>query len=226
VTGASARQVAAPAAGEWLLRRLTGVRLLAIVRGREPDAALAAALTLVDAGITAVEVSLTSDRALQVIEGIAARVDDGVTLGAGTVLHRSSVTRVRDAGARFIVTPCLAPAVQESRMHAMPVLCGALTPREVFDAVQAGAAAVKLFPVGRSGPEHLAALRAPFPATPFVPVGGVDEASLAAYARIGALAVGVGTPLLQDAADGGSLAELAARARSFIAAAEQAWGAQ
>lgn len=85
----------------------------------------------------------------------------------------------------------------------------------------AGADAVKLFPAAAvGGPEYLRALRAPFPDVPFVPVGGVDAAASRRYLAFGALAVGVGSPLIGDAADGGDPDALRARIRAFRAAAE------
>jgi 2-dehydro-3-deoxyphosphogluconate aldolase / (4S)-4-hydroxy-2-oxoglutarate aldolase len=81
--------------------------------------------------------------------------------------------------------------------------------------------AVKLFPAGLGGVEYLRALRQPFPDVPLVPVGGVDADATAAYLRAGAVAVGVGSPLVGDAADGGAIAKLRGRAARFLAAAGQ-----
>jgi 2-dehydro-3-deoxyphosphogluconate aldolase/(4S)-4-hydroxy-2-oxoglutarate aldolase len=85
----------------------------------------------------------------------------------------------------------------------------------VWAAHQRGAAAVKLFPASLGGPAYVRALVDPFPDVPLVPVGGVDAAAAAAYLAAGAVAVGVGSPLLGDAATGGDLAALAERARQF-----------
>lgn len=82
--------------------------------------------------------------------------------------------------------------------------------------MSAGASAVKLFPASSGGVQYLRALRDPFPAVPFVPVGGVDEEAARAYLAAGAVAVGVGSPLLGDAASGGPLAGLRERARRYL----------
>ena len=100
-------------------------------------------------------------------------------------------------------------------------LRAALTPTEVVSAEAAGAAAVKLFPASSGGVRYLRALRDPFPATPFVPVGGVDEDAAREYLAAGAVAIGVGSPLLGDAAAGGPLAGLRERARRYRSIAEQ-----
>ncbi|EFL27582.1 LOW QUALITY PROTEIN: putative 2-dehydro-3-deoxyphosphogluconate aldolase/4-hydroxy-2-oxoglutarate aldolase, partial [Streptomyces himastatinicus ATCC 53653] len=81
-----------------------------------------------------------------------------------------------------------------------------------------GQAAVKLFPASLGGPGYLRALRDPFPEVPFVPVGGVDAAAARDYLDHGAIAVGVGSPLIGDAAAGGDLGALRTRAAAFRAA--------
>jgi 2-dehydro-3-deoxyphosphogluconate aldolase/(4S)-4-hydroxy-2-oxoglutarate aldolase len=201
-----------------LLGALREHRLLAIVRGPDPAAALAAVLTLADSGVALIEVSLTSTAALETVRRARAALGDGFALGAGTVLSVLDAQRAAEAGASFLVTPAIAPSVDEASLLGLPVLAGALTPSEVVQAVSAGAAAVKLFPASLGGPSYLSALRDPFPAVAFVPVGGVDAASARSYLDRGAVAVGVGSPLLGDAALGGDLSALRDRAAEFRAA--------
>jgi 2-dehydro-3-deoxyphosphogluconate aldolase/(4S)-4-hydroxy-2-oxoglutarate aldolase len=198
-----------------LLEQLRTHRLLAIVRGSEPAAALAAVLTLAEAGIALIEVSLTGAGALDVIRRARAELGPAFGLGAGTVLGAADAHAAADAGATFLVTPALAPGAAAADL---PVIAGALSPTEVLQATAAGAAAVKLFPASLGGPGYLSALRDPLPTTPFVPVGGVDAASAVQYLRRGAVAVGVGSPLLGDAAHGGGLAALRGRAATFLTA--------
>ncbi|MYS75623.1 aldolase, partial [Streptomyces sp. SID5926] len=126
------------------------------------------------------------------------------------------VARAREAGARWIVTPALTESVAASVRVGLPVLAGALTPTEAVAARRAGADAVKLFPASIGGPAYLKALRDPFPDLPLVPVGGVDPTSAEQYLAHGAVAVGVGSPLVGDAAHGGDLDALRERARRFV----------
>ncbi|MEE1821075.1 aldolase, partial [Streptomyces sp. BE20] len=84
------------------------------------------------------------------------------------------------------------------------------------------ALAVKLFPALFGGPAYLNALRAPFPDVPFVPVGGIDATAALAYLTAAAVAVGAGSPLLGDAADGGDQAALRTRAAQWRTALTQA----
>ena len=149
-------------------------RLLAIVRGDDTRTGDRSIEVLAEEGIDLVEVSLTSNGALAVITAVRGYLGDAVTLGAGTVLTAEQARAALDAGATYLVTPSLSAGADEGVRLGVPVLMGALTPTEVATAVDRGATAVKLFPAELGGPSYLAALRAPFPDVPFVPVGGVD----------------------------------------------------
>jgi 2-dehydro-3-deoxyphosphogluconate aldolase/(4S)-4-hydroxy-2-oxoglutarate aldolase len=201
-----------------LLDSLRAHRLLAIVRGADPEAALTSVLTLADAGIALIEVSLTSTAALTTLRRARAALGPDFGLGAGTVLSAEDAGRAAEAGAAFLVTPALAPSLAAAGQLGLPVLAGALTPSEVVQATAGGAAAVKLFPASLGGPDYLRALRDPFPETAFVPVGGVDADGARGYLARGAVAVGVGSPLLGDAPAGGDLTALRRRAAAFLAA--------
>ncbi|MEH1166298.1 bifunctional 4-hydroxy-2-oxoglutarate aldolase/2-dehydro-3-deoxy-phosphogluconate aldolase [Micromonospora sp. CPCC 205539] len=201
-----------------LLDELRTHRLLAIVRGPDPAAALAAVLTLAESGVALIEVSLTGADALGIIRRARAALGPGFALGAGTVLSTEDARVAADAGATFLVTPALAPSLAEAGRLGLPVLAGALTPSEVVQASSGGATAVKLFPASLGGPDYLGALRDPFPGTAFVPVGGVDADGARRYLDRGAVAVGVGSPLLGDAVRGGDPAALRERASAFLTA--------
>ncbi|KGJ80384.1 aldolase [Cryobacterium roopkundense] len=210
-----------PAAEEFLAG-LASERLLAIVRGHDPAAAIRASLVLLESGVRFVEVSLVTTDALRVIEEIVRLAPPEAVIGAGTVLTRQHVAQAADVGAQFMVTPAVTVAVAESAERGIAVLAGALTPTEVVAALDLGATAVKLFPSSSGGPAYLRALRDPLPAVPFVPVGGVDASVMVEYLRCGAVAVGVGSPLLGDAARGGDLDALRGRATDFLAVAAAA----
>ena len=207
-----------PLAPQELLDELARERLLAIIRGKDPAAAIRTALVLVESGIRLIEVSLVTTEAFRVIAEVVRRAPDGCVVGAGTVLSSDDVARAQEAGARFMVTPAVTESVAASASRGIPVLAGALTPTEVVTAMRAGATAVKLFPAGLGGPAHLRALRDPLPGIPFVPVGGVDAALAVEYLAAGAVAVGVGSPLVGDAAQGGDLDALRRRAATFLSA--------
>jgi 2-dehydro-3-deoxyphosphogluconate aldolase / (4S)-4-hydroxy-2-oxoglutarate aldolase len=207
-----------------LLAELRSRRLLAIIRGTDPDAAVRSALALAQEGVTLIEVSLTTPDAFGVISRARAELGAGVHVGAGTVVSTEDATQAAGAGADFVVTPAIVPGIATVTDRGLPLLCGALSPTEVVTAVEQGAVAVKLFPASLGGARYLRALRDPFPEVPFVPVGGVDADAAREYLAVGATAVGVGSPLLGDAASGGSLDDLRARARRFLDVANAAGG--
>lgn len=207
-----------PQAGEFL-EDLAQERVLAIIRGGDPETAIRAALALAESGIRFLEVSLVTTGALHVIAEVARQVPLGCVVGAGTVLTRDDVVRAQEAGARFMVTPAVTESVAESVVRGIPVLAGAFTPTEVVSALSQGATAVKLFPASTGGPNHLRALLDPLPGVPLVPVGGVNAALAAEYYAAGAVAVGIGSPLVGDAIRGGDLDALRARAAEFLAVA-------
>ena len=180
---------------------------------------------LLQAGLPVVEITMTVPNAIAAIGAVAKRFPGTMLVGAGTVTDAETARRAIDAGAEFIVSPCLVPEVIEAAHRAgVAVLPGALTPGEVFEAHRLGGDMVKVFPAqALGGAAYLRALRGPFPAIPLVPTGGVTLANLAEMFQAGAAAVGVGTELIsQDALDRRDYAAIGARAKQFLAAARQA----
>ncbi|MDF9279443.1 bifunctional 4-hydroxy-2-oxoglutarate aldolase/2-dehydro-3-deoxy-phosphogluconate aldolase [Arthrobacter sp. EH-1B-1] len=199
-----------------LLDGLKRARLLAIIRGSERTASVRTAVALVEEGITYLEVSLNTPEAIEVIAAVRREVGDRAAVGAGTVLTGEDAARVADAGGQFLVTPAVTAAVDSGVLLGLPVLAGAMTPTEAFSAMDRGATAIKLFPASLGGPAYLSALRDPFPNIPFIPVGGVSAEAAAEYLARGAVAVGVGSPLIGDAAGGGDLDALRRRAQELL----------
>lgn len=210
-----------PLAPDSLLAGLRRSRMLAIIRGADAEASIRTSLALLEEGFEFLEVSLNTEKALHVIATVAREAPAGSVVGAGTVLTTDDVRRVRDAGAAFAVTPAVAESVAASAVQNFPVLAGAMTPTEAWTAMQQGATGIKLFPASVGGPPYLKALRDPLPHVPFIAVGGVGAQQVAEYLAAGAVAVGLGSPLVGDAADGGSLGELRDRARQFCEATSQ-----
>lgn len=201
---------------ENLLAGIRETRLVAIVRGTDGGAAAKAALAAMEEGFRYVEIALTTPDALAAIRTVRAAAPAGCFVGAGTVLTAADVEDVAGAGGQFMVTPSLASSIQEAARLRIPVLAGALTPSEAYEAMNRGATAVKLFPASIGGPGYLKALRDPFPGIPFIAVGGVGLDEAAGYWDAGAIAVGLGGPLFGDAGSGGNLAPMRERARAFV----------
>jgi 2-dehydro-3-deoxyphosphogluconate aldolase / (4S)-4-hydroxy-2-oxoglutarate aldolase len=198
-----------------LLAELRTRKLLAIIRADGADTALACVETLVEAGVTALEISLTTPGAVEAIAKARSQYDPHILIGAGTVVTAAQADEVAAARAGFVVTPAITRGAHRAVQLGLPLLCGALTPTEVVAALDLGATAVKIFPAKLHGPGYFSELLAQLPDAPLIAVGGVDAQSAPKYLSAGALAVGVSSPLLGDAGHGGSLAELAIRASTF-----------
>jgi 2-dehydro-3-deoxyphosphogluconate aldolase/(4S)-4-hydroxy-2-oxoglutarate aldolase len=191
--------------------------VVAVLRASTADGFAAVADVLVEAGITALEVTLTSRGALAAIAGLVRQLPPEVVVGAGTVLTADEARACVDAGAACLVAPVLVPDVSAVGTTAgIPTYPGALTPTEVLTASRGGAPVVKLFPASAVGPRYLKDLAGPLPGVRIMPTGGIDLSDIATWLTAGAVSVGLGGPLLGDAAAGGSLAALRDRARRAV----------
>ncbi|MDQ2765910.1 MAG: bifunctional 4-hydroxy-2-oxoglutarate aldolase/2-dehydro-3-deoxy-phosphogluconate aldolase [Gemmatimonadota bacterium] len=208
-----------------IVSTLREVGIIPVIRAPSADAAVAVVEALLQAGLTVAEITMTVPNAIDAIASVAKRFAGKVLVGAGTVTDAETVRRARDAGAEFIVSPCLVREVVEAAHHAeIAVLPGALTPTEVFEAFRLGADMVKIFPAQSvGGAAYLRALRGPFPDIPLVPTGGVTLENIGEMFKAGAAAVGVGTELIsKDALGRRDYAAIGALAAQFLAAARQA----
>jgi 2-dehydro-3-deoxyphosphogluconate aldolase / (4S)-4-hydroxy-2-oxoglutarate aldolase len=207
------------------LERLAAVPLVAILRAAGAGRFLEVGRVLYEAGVRGIEVTLTSEGALEAFGRLREELPGDALLGVGTVRSVADAELAVAAGAGYLVAPDLRPEVVGWAVErGLPVVPGALTPTEVAAAWAAGATAVKVFPVSAvGGPAYVKALRAPLPEVPLVPTGGVGIDDIGDYLDAGAAAVGLGSPLLGDAGDpDGDLAALADRARRAVAAATRA----
>lgn len=190
--------------------------VVAIIRGPFLDEIDTIVQALIEGGVRAIEVSLTSPRALDQLERAALAAGSAAVLGAGTVMTPEDVTEAAKRGASFIVAPTVDAAVISSALDLeLTPIPGAATPTEIIQAVRLGAPAVKLFPAETLGPDFVRAVLAPFPAVRLVPTGGVTLTRAEAFRTAGAWAVGVGSPLVSAPLDADSLAS---RAAAFVRA--------
>ena len=201
------------------LDRITDGGVIAILRGVARDDAVAVADAVVDAGVTALEVTADTPNAMSSIEAIADRVDDAV-VGAGTVLDAETARAAQLAGAEFLVTPTVnRDVIRTANRYGTPVAVGAYTPTEAIEAYEAGADAVKVFPAKTGGPEHVAAIGGPLPQVPLVPTGGVGADNAGEYVRAGAVAVGVGSSIVDgEAIADGDFDAIRSNARAVVEA--------
>ena len=170
--------------------------ILPSVRVTSRELARFAAETVYSAGISVVEITLTTPGALDVIDDMARRYPD-MAVGAGTVLDEESARSCVEAGARFLTSPGFVPEVAAfANKVDVVVLPGALTPTEIIAAWKAGADLVKIFPTGHiGGIQYVRALKVPLPQIPLIATGGVNQLTAFDFIQAGASAIGLGGEL-------------------------------
>lgn len=185
-----------------MLETLRASRVLAIIRLRQthhPDTLLNALDALAAGGIQLAEITIDTPNALTALQSYQQRPHRDMQMGVGTVTQVQQIARVRSSHASFIVTPVYVPAVINAAKEAnLSVLCGALTPTEIFSAYAAGADAVKVFPASSMGANYIKQVAAPLPDVPLLAVGGVSVDNALDYLAAGAIAVAAGSALVSD----------------------------
>lgn len=185
-------------APEKFLDALGQHRAVAILRGKDTERAAAAMEAAVRAGFRALEFTLGTPGALELIAEFSRR--PGLVVGAGTVVEVEEVDAAVDAGAQFIVSPVYDGAVvAAARARGVATLPGCFTPTEMLQAHRGGATCVKLFPAPGDIPAYVRAVLGPLPRLRIVPTNGVTEDNAAAVLAAGAAGVGFTTSLFDPA---------------------------
>jgi 2-dehydro-3-deoxyphosphogluconate aldolase / (4S)-4-hydroxy-2-oxoglutarate aldolase len=167
-------------------------RAIAVIRVPQFDLGVHLAQAVAAGGMTLIEITWNSDRPAQLVEHLRQGLPD-CTIGAGTLLTVAQTQEAIAAGAQFLFTPHVAPALIERAIAAdIPIVPGALTPTEIVTAWQAGATCVKVFPIQAvGGAAYLQSLRAPLGDLPLIPTGGVTVENARTFLEAGAIAVGL-----------------------------------
>jgi 2-dehydro-3-deoxyphosphogluconate aldolase/(4S)-4-hydroxy-2-oxoglutarate aldolase len=199
-------------------------RVIPVLRLATRDATAAAIDCLVEAGFGTVELTLTTPGALTLLADLRKRMNDAFLVGAGTVLDLETAKRCLDAGADYLVSPCMVTGMAKLAHGAgRAALIGGFTPSEVLAAWREGAQMVKVFPASSGGPAHLQATHAVFPEIPLCPTGGVSTANILDYFKAGAAVVGVGNNIIdQKALAAGDRALVIRHARQLLELASSA----
>ena len=200
-----------------ILRRITDAGLVAVVRAETAEAATRITDAVLAGGCPAIEMTFTVPGAHRVIEALAnAYKPSELILGAGTVLDPETARIAILSGAAYVVSPSLNPeTVRLCNRYQVPVMPGAMTIRDVLEALELGADVVKLFPGEAFGPSIIKAIKGPLPQAPLMPTGGVDLSNVAEWIGAGAVAVGAGGSLT-GGAQTGDFDSITKTARAFI----------
>ena len=195
------------------LQSVLAEKIIAIVRLDDYASAVDVARALAAGGIRVLEFTLTGAGAIEAIAATRLALGDTVCVGAGTGLSAADAHATIAAGAQFVVTPALRPAVIEACVSKnVLAVCGGFTPTELLQAHECGAQLIKVFPAQAAGARYLSDVLAPLPFLKLVPTGGISALNAREYLAAGAVAVGIGGSLVSRKA-------VAARAFDEITAA-------
>lgn len=180
------------------LQRFRKTPLLGILRGITPAELTPLFETIAASGLQAVEITMNTEGAAGLIQKAVKQYGKKLMIGAGTVLTLKDLKSALHAGATFIVSPVVVPSViSYCAKHKIPVFPGALVPQDIYEAWQAGATMVKVFPAGCFGPDYFKEIKGPFPQIELLACGGVTPANTKAYFRNGAGAIAVGSSIFR-----------------------------
>jgi 2-dehydro-3-deoxyphosphogluconate aldolase / (4S)-4-hydroxy-2-oxoglutarate aldolase len=200
-------------------RQLEQLGIVAVIRVKDPERVRGIVSALAAGGVRALEVTMTVPGAVDLIRDLAPRIPDGFLLGAGTVTDAATARAVIDAGASFVVGPVFRVDVLAAcHERGVPAIPGCLSPTEILDAYEAGADIIKVFPATALGPQFIKDVRAPLPQVKLMPTGGVTVENAGDWIRAGAVAVGLGSALVDAAAaESGRFEEITSRAERAVA---------
>ena len=183
---------------EKVIAKILKDRIFAVLRLQRTERIIELVTAIIDGGIGIVEVTLNSGDALQSIR-ILKKEFPNLILGAGTVIGYDNAVQAIEHGAQFLVSPVTdLDMLSVGKEVGVVTMAGALTPTEAWQASEAGADFVKLFPMAGIGPEYLRAMRGPLNEIQFITTNGVTLDNIDDYFAAGAVAVGIGTPLVSD----------------------------
>lgn len=173
--------------------------IMGILRGCEESSILPLTQAIMAAGLETIEITMNTPAAPRLIQQMVAASNGQLMVGAGTVLSLDQMHQALDAGASFIVSPHLVePVVRYCVQQKIPVFPGALTPTEIYQAWEAGATMVKVFPAQVFGPSYFKAVKGPFDKVELLACGGVNVETVAAFFQSGASAIAFGASIFKS----------------------------
>ncbi len=198
--------------------------VVAVIRLQDPQKLRGVVDALMAGGVRALEVTMTVPGAIRLIEQIAPTLPPEFILGAGTILDAETARMALLAGARYIVSPVYRrEVVAMCHRYDAAAMPGCFTPTEILDAWETGADVVKVFPATALGPGFFKDVRGPLPQVKLMPTGGVSLANAGEWIKAGAVAIGVGTAMVDSKAvaanDWHAITETAAKFVAAVAAA-------
>ncbi|MFW6435637.1 MAG: bifunctional 4-hydroxy-2-oxoglutarate aldolase/2-dehydro-3-deoxy-phosphogluconate aldolase [Halovenus sp.] len=197
----------------------------AVLRNIPEEKMVDVARAVHEGGVTSLELTADAKRCSEMVAAVDREMaaTDAI-VGVGTVMDAAAARNAIEAGAEFVLGPNLnEEVIRVCNREGVLVIPGVMTPTEAADAMEAGADILKMFPASTVGPDHIGALQAPLGDVDIMPTGGVTTDNVAAYFDAGAVAVGVGSALVNyEAIENDDMAGVRERAAEFVAAVEDA----
>jgi len=208
------------------LKFLIDCGVIAIIRVRSSEEAVKVGNAIRDGGVKAIEVSAVTPGVMEAIGTLSKTLGKDVLIGAGTILDPETCNAAIFSGAEFIIGPTLNKGVVElCRRYSKICIPGAFTPNEILTAWEAGADIVKVFPAGLGGPRYFRDVLAPLPQVRLMPVGGVNLENVGEFIKAGAVAIAVGSAIVDEKAiAAGKFEVITENARKFLEVVKKAKG--
>lgn len=167
-------------------------RAIAVIRSPQMELGCHLAKAVAAGGMRLIEITWNSDRAGALIAQLRSELPE-CTIGTGTLLTCDQSKEAIAAGAQFLFTPHTEEAMIQTAVAAgIPIVPGALSPTEIVRGWQAGAGAVKVFPISAvGGAGYIKSLQGPLGDIPLIPTGGVTLDNAREFIEAGAVAVGL-----------------------------------
>ena len=205
---------------EHVLAALKPVPIMPVLSIPSVDAGLRLGETLLQAGIKVLEITLRTPAALEAMAAMAKALPECL-IGAGTVRHGGQFKQVRNAGARFAVSPGASVKLLEAAVWSgLPFLPGVGSVSEAMTAQEHGFSVLKLFPAEAiGGVKLLKSIQAPLPDLKFCPTGGVSAANARSYLDLpNVIAIGGSWMVPENLVAEGKWSEIGALAKEAVVA--------
>lgn len=180
-----------------LYNELKSAKLIPVLRKIPYETSQSLVEALILGGIKALEITMDTEKATEIIKEIRRQFKNQVIVGAGTVLTVEDCRKAVEAGAQFIVSPSLnLDVVEYSLKNGLAVVPGVFTPTEMQTAYMAGAEMIKLFPASALSPGFIKDVKGPLSHIAIMTTGGITLANANSYLEAGASVVGAGSDLI------------------------------
>ena len=215
-----------PKTKEQYFEQVADAGVVAVIRAQSKDQLMDIAKALLAGGVPAIEVTMSTPKAIAGIEKLADELGDKAVVGVGTVIDAATARDAITAGAQFVVSPVGDPEIiATTKRYGKISIPGAFTPTEILRAWSLGADVVKVVPSTVLGPGYFKDILAPLPQLKLTPTGGVDLRNVADWIKAGAVFVGAGSSLVtKDAMSKGDWNAITANAKAFVDAIKTARG--